>query len=610
MSGSELPSTSSTYANEACPSTSDTDFSCDDNDIDTDEHQIRSSRACRAQKKEDLHSGSGKTASVACTHKEGEFCCAHKLTDNDIRFTFGTMYQDSVKERQDAFVVSLMTINNTARSRLRQEEGQSRSMAIEYYLPSKDSTTGDFKNVRVCRSTFLSVLCIGRKRTQNLATYMRQTRCSRPETRGGPTKHKPLNMMLIEDHIASFKCKESHYARTDAPNRKYLPSTLTVTKMHQLFCESHPHVSVSYNAYYKVFKSNFNIGFGQPRTDVCSTCFKFDQVINSPTESANARASASEQKQAHVMIADRFYQALNEPQPEGTVTVCFDLMQTQELPKSPVGEAYYVRQMWQYFLAFVRHHGEHSPQTTNDIYFYTWGENQAGRGPNEIGSALLHYLRHMLPDGTKHLRLFSDSCPGQNKNYSNMGMLSAYVAETNVRVSYFFPVRGHSYLPADRVFGRVEQKLRHTETILLPDEYIRIFEQFGNVMLYLRDWERFDLKQFSKACMKNVQTFKISKIYRITIEKDLFAVSDSLDPDATFTVHSLLKRGRKFLPFQPTCLQPINMISKEKKMDVMRLLGIMGVSLHHPAYQFYTKICGHTSPPPSPSSNSTDSDGE
>ena len=64
----------------------------------------------------------------------------------------------------------------------------------------------------------------------------------------------------------------------------------------------------------------------------------------------------------HKFRAKKFYQLLNEVK-ENEVTFCFDLMQNQELPRSPITEAYYSRQLWLYFLGVVIHREKNSEQS-------------------------------------------------------------------------------------------------------------------------------------------------------------------------------------------------------------------------------------------------------
>ncbi|KAG8334467.1 hypothetical protein J6590_089745 [Homalodisca vitripennis] len=40
-------------------------------------------------------------------------------------------------------------------------------------------------------------------------------------------------------------------------------------------------------------------------------------------------------------------------------------------------------------------------------------------------------------------------------------------------------VRGHTFLPADRVFGRVERELKKHVTIQSKEEYLNVYRMFG-----------------------------------------------------------------------------------------------------------------------------------
>ena len=57
----------------------------------------------------------------------------------------------------------------------------------------------------------------------------------------------------------------------------------------------------------------------------------------------------------------------------------------------------------------------------------------------------------------KKVQLFSDSCLGQTKNSSILVALGVFAQKHNLEIVHTFPVRGHSYMPADRAFGSVEK---------------------------------------------------------------------------------------------------------------------------------------------------------
>jgi len=42
-------------------------------------------------------------------------------------------------------------------------------------------------------------------------------------------------------------------------------------------------------------------------------------------------------------------------------------------------------------------------------------------------------------------------------------------------INHYFSIRGHSYMPPDQVFGRIEKQRIQRETIISPEEYLNIY---------------------------------------------------------------------------------------------------------------------------------------
>lgn len=51
----------------------------------------------------------------------------------------------------------------------------------------------------------------------------------------------------------------------------------------------------------------------------------------------------------------------------------------------------------------------------------------------------------------------------------------------------YFPVRGHSFLLADRVFGRAEKVLRKKAVITNNEEYYECYQAIGTVTVLGKD---------------------------------------------------------------------------------------------------------------------------
>ena len=413
-----------------------------------------------------------------------------------------------------------------------------------------------------------------------MARYWLQHGVSPPENRGGDRRSNATKPQKekIRQHIETFSCKASHYARRGAPGRKYLPCELSVKKMHEMF-EQQNHEQVTYGLYYSVFVYDFNLGFGNPAKDMCGTCMQLKMKLKDNELSQEQRRQVLGELICHKQTAQKFYKELNNLQ--GALTLCFDVMENLVLPKTSVGQAFYSRQLYMYVFGIVIHRGENQGQDKDDVNLYWWTENQNKKDSNMISSALLHCIKNAVgaePEKLKRLRLFSDGCYGQNKNISVMSMLFSLRKELlrNAKIEYFFPVRGHSFLPADRVFGRLEQSIRKKDPILHPTEYVEIMSQHGKTYEYGKDFTCFDFKSEAKKHCKQARSYKLSKAKVCEINGDLLGIKTTYYGETT--AHSVLKRGRKWSTFNPQECEQVNCVKQAKRNDVMKLLKAIGAS--------------------------------
>ena len=101
---------------------------------------------------------------------------------------------------------------------------------------------------------------------------------------------------------------------------------------------------------------------------------------------------------------------------------------------------------------------------------YCWPEFVAGKGSNEVVSCLYNFFRS-VPEEVTTLYLFG-SCPSQNKNSTVMQYLFTLVRTGRYKlIQHHFPVRGHSFLPNDRDFGRTESKKKRQERVYTPEQW-------------------------------------------------------------------------------------------------------------------------------------------
>lgn len=322
--------------------------------------------------------------------------------------------------------------------------------------------------LNVCAQAFSDVTSIKRRRLNLISKHFHVNHTSPKENRGGkyPNASEIEVTLSIENHIKSFKCRKSHHTRRET-GRSYLQPELSIKAMwtHWKMNRLKKHCCIaSLSKYRFIFTSKFNLSFGHPRKDICSFCTQ--QVTKIKTENdENVKHELEIELKLHQTRVKRFFELLKEESPD-QISVLFDMMQTQPLPKLSVTEVFYSRQVWLYNLTFVISAPTQGP---GNCFLYTWAECESGRGSNEVCSSLIDFLENLemrlklqeIPPTT--LNLFSDSCSGQNKNQFTIVTLIYYINHKTTifkEIKHIFPVRGHSYMPPDRVFGRIEQVLR------------------------------------------------------------------------------------------------------------------------------------------------------
>lgn len=75
----------------------------------------------------------------------------------------------------------------------------------------------------------------------------------------------------MNHYFSSLKGRKAHYSLKDT-NKIYLPEHLNVQALVRMFLRKHIKVKISYKKFREHFTTNFDIGFGYPRSDTCSTC--------------------------------------------------------------------------------------------------------------------------------------------------------------------------------------------------------------------------------------------------------------------------------------------------------------------------------------------------
>ncbi|CAH1643163.1 unnamed protein product [Spodoptera littoralis] len=339
------------------------------------------------------------------------------------------------------------------------------------------------------------------------------------EKRGGVHKYKKYSTQrqAVYSFIKSLKCVGAHYCRGTTTQRKYLPSELNIKKLYKMFIEKNPNSPVKQSYFRAIFNEDFNLGFGSPRTD-----------------------------------------------------------KNLVLPKVPDQSCYYSRQ---YNFTIVQG-GSKDPLNKNTTFSYVWTEDEYAKGANQIASAVYDRLNKSDLTNITHLRLVADGCAGQNKNLVMVSMCSRWILQHPhiKKIELVFPITGHSFMPADRVFGNIEKRIRKLEVITQPSDYTDIISECATVTKL----DEIDFLDWKTSIQNIVKTpaqlhFKISQCKRIIIRRtkkqgdvmirgELFYNSDTGAP------RTFCRKGKKAELIQPSTISKGIDVKPLKLRDVRNLL--------------------------------------
>lgn len=511
------------------------------------------------------------------------------------------------KNAQDTYLQSLIEKKEIQRKRPRSEKPKKREFTFIYHI----KTNGVKK--KVCKKAFCSIHGISVKQVRRLCDLLKTN--EQPIDHRGKSEGSRSNALSgeiltkVREHIESFPVKYVHYYNKDASSY-YLDEKLNVKIMHTLYKQKYPDHQVKYKFYLKYFQENFSLSFGRKQIDVCALCEELKIKLKNPHINDNAKRAYQADIEIHKKQSNKFYKKLqeienrckNNPKVYG---IAFDFMQNLPLPHIPVQEVFYLRQLWLYEFCVY-------DLKTGKSVFYSYCEGVANKGPNEVGTFVLDYIKKNIGNDADELHLFSDGCAGQNRNHAMIRILLSLVADqsNNIKeIQYYIPKRGHSFLPNDRMFGTAKRHIRKNDRIYTPTEYENLIAE-ANENFEIRQPKTEDIIDIKKWWPNHYKklvlsvdsygrgvpkdkkvTFAISKVSHFTFSKTtpgLVTTRESIDCLVSYDFQLLQRMGtRPPLPSNNTPAYAGKVPINEKKMSDLKKL-----EKYIPAeYQtFYTEV--------------------
>lgn len=507
-----------------------------------------------------------------CKHADGALKCK-TLTMQEIRKFHENFYRSKNKSDQDTFMLKYIVTSQKKRLRAKNNKYNAPNFRSKYFVPAKN-----MRLVPVCLQTFTSILDVSRFRINIMVKKFMATGQMPTEARGGNRKKDVFKAKkeAVMKFLNQLKCVESHYCRSSISySRMYLSSDLNIKKLYRMY----DGIPVKQSYFRHIFNSEYNLGFGTPRTDVCSTCLELGEKIKF-TVDGEEKQTLMAQKRVHKLRAEAFFQLLRENK-SNMLVLSYDCQKNQPLPKVPDQATYYSRQVYVYNFTVVKgfSKGKLNPTTVTS---YCWTENQFPKGSNEIASCVYDALQTSDLSEITTVRLVSDGCAGQNKNSTLIGMVMAWLisAPPNVKwVEIIFPVTGHSYIPPDRVFGQSEKEIKRKEVILKPEEYEEIFSHYAKVKKLGKDCHDFNWKEAIGKVIRLPGSwhFKLMQCKRLLIQRNnnnrILIQGELYYKNSLGVAKNICKQGQSFNDLRPNIIPETNKLKKEKKVDINNLLS-------------------------------------
>lgn len=320
----------------------------------------------------------------ACNHNHKQKYQCRNLSSNDMFNFHRNFYYTKNKIDQDNFILKHCKTSQAQRKRPRDNSRVSKRMSVQYYV--RKHQTGALVNV--CKKVFLCILRIRPTRLRGVLARHHESGLMALEGWVGDRKEFEFRARkeAVQKFIQVFRPLEVHYTRGKDSKRVYFDPSLNITKLFQLYNDqASPGMSVTHAFFRKIFTRCFNIGFGTPRQDVCSTCLQLTEQIKHVNIAAEKQTLMTTLR-IHKLCAKAFFAKLRKER-DDMIMLSFDCQKNLPLPKVPDQATYYSRQLYLYNFT-VAIGSSHSCLNKNNVMSYLWTENVTSKSANEICSAV------------------------------------------------------------------------------------------------------------------------------------------------------------------------------------------------------------------------------
>ena len=375
-----------------------------------------------------------------------------------------------------------------------------RQKSLVWHLPNAEG-----KLVQVCKGFFLTAVGLKTTNDEPVRTALNMGSVSAVDGRGRRTPPNKKDPAVIRDHIESFRPCAPHYRYLHAPHRRYLPSDVTVVKMHKDFLETHPEQDISYQRYRQEvasMKISFTVlgheqcetckihahhnmtdhGLGKnsvdDHTDGCDACARHREHI---TRARDARAE-------YRRDADREW--------DQDETICSaDLMKVSLVPVLPHKAAVFTPRLIVFNETFAPLVQKGARSQKEKPLGVLWHEALAGRDADDVAATFWRYL--MEHRDKKVVTIYADNCAGQQKSWVFATVIMTYVQQCNnatEKITIKYLETGHTAMSADAAHQVIQKKMAKAQSVCDFRDFVELVEESGVRVITMKSDDFFNFE--------------------------------------------------------------------------------------------------------------------
>ncbi|KAH9634816.1 hypothetical protein HF086_012230 [Spodoptera exigua] len=447
------------------------------------------------------------------------------------------------------------------------------------------------EKIKVCREFFLATLNISGGFVKGALNKINSEGILTPDCRGKkvpPNKLSSEDETFIRDHILSYPAVESHYCRQNSEMR-YLDASLNIATLYKEYvklCETKSMKPVSSEKYRLIFRT-YKLNFHKPKKDLCKHCIAYKEM------NIKEKAEHQEIHALHLSRKDEARKCRDEDKEQAqtddkTLSFNFDLEAVLSTPKGAAGPFFYVRKLAVYNLTVYN-------LGNRNVECYMWDETEGKRGSIEISTCIHTYI--MAHNDIKNVKMMSDGCGGQQKNYhfSSMCLLTVTQHPTLNVIDHKFFETGHTHMECDSIHSKIETKAKNVP-VYTPDGWAQLVrlartnpKPFNVTTLTHDDFKDFGARNQYLSKISNGRKLGIHDAVWLQYRKedpDKIFIKDTYDKNIPFQEIHLKKKRGKTVVYPVSAYSQRLKISSQKKNDLIKLCQDGQIPrIYHPFYE-------------------------